>query len=72
MGIPAFGDPHSQTPTDMDFGNGDAQNAGKPAYQCDTATPAVGCIRCGANYHFSPCSYPEGVITIIIIIIIII
>ena len=68
---PRFGDPHFQNASDMGFGNGDAQNVGMPAYHCDTAPRAVWCIRCRANYHFSPCSYPEGVIIIIINIIII-
>ena len=66
---PRFGDPHFQNPSDMGFKNGEAQNVGMPAYHCDTAPRAVRCIRCRANYHFSPCSYPEGVIIIIIIII---
>ena len=43
---PRFGDPHFQNASDMGFGNGDAQNVGMPAYHCDTAPRAVGCIRC--------------------------
>ena len=41
---PRFGDPHFQNASDKGFGNGDAQNVGMPAYHCDTAPRAVGCI----------------------------
>ena len=49
---PRFGNPYSQNPSDMGFGNGDAQNAGMPAYHCDTAPCAVGCM------YSMPCQLP--------------